>query len=130
MKVEHERALLLASIDAEAAKVPHRTHGILLRATLFVLTAVGVLALSIFTKEWIAGVVAIGIAELLMRVRRWYWTGVEEALWIGGVLSLIAALPNTGADEALLVIAAGLAVVGARVRNPLFGAAAASFVAA
>lgn len=129
MRVEHERALMLASIDAEAAKVPHRTHGILLRTTLFVLTAIGVLALTFYTKEWIAGVIAIAVAEFLILVRRWYWTGVEEALWFGGVLSLIAALPNTGSDEALLVVAAGLALAGARVRNPLFGAAAASFVA-
>ena len=39
MNVEHERALMLPAI-AEAT-VPHRTHGILLRATLFVLTLIG-----------------------------------------------------------------------------------------
>lgn len=129
MRVEHERALLLASIDAEAATVPHRTHGILLRATLFVLTAIGILAFQFFTSEIIAGIASLALAEFLMRRLRWSWTGVEEALWIGGVFLLIAALPHTGADEALLVIAAGAALAGARVRNPLFGALAASFVA-
>lgn len=130
MKVGHERALMLAGIDAEAGKVPHRTHGILLRATLFVLTAIGVLALNFFWGEVPAGIISILLAEFLILARRWWWTGVEEALWIGGVMSFIAALPSTGAPEALLVIAAGAAIAGARVRNPLFGAAAAGFVAA
>jgi hypothetical protein len=130
MKVEHERALMLQSIDAEAGKVPHRTHGILLRATLFVLTAIGVFALTVLWNAGIAGVLSIALAESLILARRWWWTGVEEALWIGGVMSLISELPNTGAAESLLVIAAGAAIAGARVRNPLFGAVAASFVAA
>ncbi|HEX6097279.1 MAG TPA: hypothetical protein VF432_13200 [Thermoanaerobaculia bacterium] len=130
MKVEHERALMLESIDAEAGKVPHRTHGILLRATLFVLTAIGVFALTVLWNVGIAGVLSIALAEYLILARRWWWTGVEEALWIGGVMSLISELPNTGADESLLVIAAGAGLAGARVRNPLFGAVAASFVAA
>lgn len=130
MKVEHERALLLASIDADAAKVPHRTHGLLLRATLFFFTAIGVIALAFFIeKEWITGIIALAVAEFLILRLRWFWTGVEEALWLGGVLALISSLPHTGAPEAMLVIAAALGVAGARVRNPLFGAAAAGFVA-
>jgi hypothetical protein len=128
MNVEHERALMLPEIAGAA--VPHRTHGILLRATLFVLTAIGVGALHVFTSGLFAGLAAIAVAEVLILRWRWWWTGVEEALWIAGAYSLISELPNTGSPEALLVLAAGAAIPGARVRNPLFGAVAASFVAA
>jgi uncharacterized membrane protein len=137
MKLEHERALMLPAIAGDAAKVPHRTHGILLRATLFILTLVGVFSLNFFLDQIrvprqgvAAGLIAIAIAELLIRKGRWWWTGVEEALWIGGVYSLISELPSSGKPEAMLVLAAGAAIPGARVRNPLFGALAAGFVAA
>ena len=135
MKIEHERALMLPEIAA--ATVPHRTHKILLRATLFVLTIVGVVALYFFFDQidvayegFATGVVAISLAEVLIRKWRWWWTGVEEALWIGGVYALIIELPSRGTPESLLVLAAGAALPGARVRNPLFGALAAGFVAA
>jgi hypothetical protein len=135
MKVEHERAWMLPAVAA--ANVPHRTHKILLRAALFVLTCVGLFALYLFLEQIkvsmagiVTGVIAISVAEILIHGLRWWWTGVEEALWIGGVTALISELPSTGAPEAMLVLAAGAAVAGARVRNPLFGALAASFVAA
>lgn len=109
---------------------------ILVRVTLFVLTAIGVLALNFFLDELgvprqgiAAGLIAIALAEYLILVRRWWWTGVEEALWIGGIYSLISELPSTGRPEAMLVLAAGAAIAGVRVRNPLFGALAASFIA-
>jgi hypothetical protein len=135
MKLEHERALMLPSV-AEAT-VPHRTHGILLRATLFVLTLIGVFSLNFFLDQVdvpqngvVAGLAVLVIAEILILRWRWWWTGVEEALSIGGVYSMISELPSSGTPEAMLVLAAGAAVPGARVRNPLFGALAASFVAA
>ncbi|MGZ8708762.1 MAG: hypothetical protein ACXW28_00940 [Thermoanaerobaculia bacterium] len=147
MKLEHERALMLAGVDApspgaasildEAAKVPHRTYGILLRATLFVLTVVGVVGLYFFLDQIdisyhgiATGIIAIALGESLIRRWRWWWTGVEVALWIGGLYSLISELPSRGTPESLLVLAAGAAIPGARVRNPLFGALAAGFIAA
>lgn len=136
MKLEHERALMFGAILPDAAKVPHRTHGVLLRATLFVLTGIGVLGLNFFLDQIdlepqgvIAGILAIALAEYLIRARLWYWTGVEEALWIGGVYSMISELPSSGRPEANLVLGAAAAVAGARVRNPLFGALAAGFFA-
>lgn len=136
MKVEHERALMLESIvPGAAASVPHRTYRVPLRATLFVLTCFGVLALNFFFDELnvprqglVAGVIAIAFAELLILAGRWWWTGVEEALWIGGLYSMIAELPNRGPHE-MLVLAAGAAIAGARVRNPLLGALAAGLFA-
>jgi hypothetical protein len=137
MNVEHERALLLPDAAGGPGAVPHKTHGILLRITLFVLTTVGVLVLYFLLdrldvpRQGIAtGLICIALAELLILKWRWWWTGVEEALWIGGIYSLISELPSTGAPEALLVLGGGAAVAGARVRNPLFGALAAGFVAA
>lgn len=147
MKLEHERALMLSTVRTsspgvaaildEAAKVPHRTYGILLRATLFVLTVIGVVGLYFFLDQIdvsypgiATGVIAIALGEHLIRRWRWWWTGVEEALWIGGLYSLISELPSRGTPESLLVLAAGAAIPGARVRNPLFGALAAGFIAA
>lgn len=136
MRVEHERALMLPDV-AGAVDVPHRTHKLLLRATLFLLALAGVGGLNFFLdaigvpRQGIAaGLVSIALAELLILVRRWWWTGVEEALWIGGIYSMISELPSSGTPEAMLVLAAGAAIPGARVRNPLFGAVAAAFVAA
>ena len=135
MKIEHERALLLPA--AAGVSVPHQTHNLLLRATLFALTCLGVLALVFFLDQIdvprqgiAAGLISIALAEFLILRKRWWWTGVEEALWIGGVYAMITELPSSGRPEAMLVLAAGAAIPGARVRNPLFGALAASFVAA
>lgn len=137
MRVEHERALMLPEAAGGAAAVPCRTHGLLLRATLFVLTLLGVFSLNFFLDQVevpqngvFAGLIAIVVAEVLILRQRWWWTGVEEALWIGGAYAMISELPSSGRPEAMLVLAAGAAIPGARVRNPLFGALAASFVAA
>lgn len=138
MKVEHERALLLRMrVPAAKVAVPWRTHGILLRIVLFGLTcaAAGALywlldALAVPNHRVLTGVIAIAAAEVLIFGARWWWTGVEEALWICGVYALIRALPESGAPEAILVAAAGAAIAGTRVRNPVFGAQAATFGAA
>jgi hypothetical protein len=131
MNVAEERALLLPIPQPTT----WRTHGLLLRCTLFILTCVGVLAFNVLLDRLyvprqgiVAGVLCIALAEWLIRAR-WFWTGVEEALWLGGIFSMISELPSSGAPEASLVLASGAAVAGARVRNPLFGAAAAILVA-
>lgn len=138
MKVEHERAVALRMrIPSARVEIPWRTHGILLRAVFFGLTLLGVVALRWCLDEMQVakpgiptGIGAILLAEVLILGARWWWTGVEEALWIGGAYALINELPDSGQPEAMLVLAAGAAVPGARVRNPLFGAVAAGFVAA
>ena len=75
----------------------------------------------------VTGAAAIVLAEVLIS-RRWFFTGVEAALWIGGVFALISELPRSGTPESMLVLAAASGIAGARVRNPLFGALAAVFV--
>ncbi|HUP60817.1 MAG TPA: hypothetical protein VNA69_10405 [Thermoanaerobaculia bacterium] len=134
MNAANERALvlrnLLEDVAPPAAKtidVPHRTYGIVLQIVFFVLTCLGLLALGVFSAGVVTGVIALALAEYLIRARRWWWTGVESALWIGGLFWMLSALPHSGKPEALLLIAAASAVAGARVRNPLFGALALGF---
>ena len=146
MNVAHERhhtlrerlrdeKLLTPSI-AEQLEHRWRTNSVFVQAVFFVLTSI---ALGSFYglchvfkvpgEGIVTGVVALAIAEYLIRARRWFGTGVEAALWLGGLIALITELPSSGAPEAILVFGAACAVAGARVRNPLFGAAAASLVA-
>ena len=136
MSVLHERALRLrALLPRVPVEIPWRTHTVLLRAVFFVLTLVGIGALYAFfdlldvpLKGVVAGVIAIALAEFLINARRWWWTGVEEALWIGGLYAMLSELPRSGTPESNLVMAAGAAIPGVRVRNPLFGALAAIFI--
>lgn len=103
-----------------------RSYGIFVALILFFFTALGVAATAYLTDEALAGVGAIAIAEVLI-ARRWFGTGVESALWIGGLFALIAALPSEGKPEAALLFAAASALAGWRVRNPFLGALAAIF---
>lgn len=141
MNVEHERnhavrsllkdeKLLRPELAAQLEQ-PWRTNGVIVQAIFFVLTCIGILAfygflslLKIGYAGVITAVVAIALAEWLIRSWRWYRTGVEAALWIGGLLAAISELPRSGTPESILVIAAAFAIAGARVRQPLFGAVA------
>ena len=133
MSVQQERVLLLRHLAA--MEIPWRTHGLLLRAVLAVLTALGLLAFWFLLDELkvpgngvVAGAIALVAAEVLIHGLRWWWTGVEEALWIGSMFCFVSELPNSGLPEAALVLALAAAIPGWRMRNPLFGAAAAYFL--
>ena len=145
MNAQHERNLFLRARlrgegvrnDGVAAQldVPWRTNGLLAQAAFFLLTCIGLGAfygllhvVDLGGEGIVAGVVAIGLAEYLIGARRWFFTGVEAALWLGGLFALISELPSSGKPEAMLVIAAACSIAGARVRNPLFGALAAVFI--
>ena len=127
MTVAEERRRALASRYPELREP--RGYGLLAQAVFFLLTAAGLGAFYALTEaELVTAVIAIVLAEYLILGRGWFHTGVEAALWIGGLLAAISALPNSGAPEANLLIAAAFAVAGWRVRQPLFGAVAAYFV--
>lgn len=112
-----------------------KSNGLLVRLVFFFLASI---ALGTFYGFWRAvgvpgadvmtALAGIGLAEHLIRSRKWFWTGVEEALWVGGGLALLSALPSSGKPESMLVIGAVFAASCARVRNPLFGGIAAIFV--
>jgi hypothetical protein len=145
MNAQHERNLFLRARlrsdgllnDGIAAQLemPWRANGVLAQAAFFVLTCIGLGAfygllhvVDMGGEGIVAGVAAIALAEYLIGARRWFFTGVEAALWLGGLFALISELPSSGKPEAMLVLAAACGIAGARVRNPLFGALAAIFV--
>ncbi|GEM_PF-1361552 len=112
-----------------------KRHGALAALAFFVLTALAVSAFAAFCElisltTFFAAAVCITAAELLIRRRRMYGSGIETALWIGGLLSLIFGLPHSGAPEALLVIAAAFAIAAWRMQSAIFGTIGAVFVAA
>jgi hypothetical protein len=71
---------------------------------------------------------SIIVAELLIWRAHFWRTGVESALWLGGLYAFILSLPHSGKPEAWLVLAAATALAGWRVRNALFGALAAVYI--
>lgn len=127
---------LLTAEVAARLEVPWRYHRLVAYCVFFLLTAAGVGAFyglcHAFDATYpgvITAVFAIVLAEYLIGARRWFHTGVEAALWLGALFAAVNDLPSSGEPEAILVLAAVFAVAGARVRNPLFGAAATVCVA-
>jgi hypothetical protein len=114
--------------------VSWRSYGVVAQCVFFILTAIGMAAayglshvVGLPLRGVFAGVAFVATAEFLIH-QKWFGTGVEAALWIGGLIAMISELPSSGKPEAMLVFAAVCAIAGARVRNPIFGAAAAIFV--
>jgi hypothetical protein len=128
MRVADERALAVRELTGLPLEVPWRVYGLFPQVVFFVLACCAVVAACALFGGIVTGVLALALAEVLIRRYRWGRTGVEAALWLGGLFALISELPHSGQPEALLVMAAAAAVAGARVRNPLFGALAAGLV--
>lgn len=109
---------------------PWRSHGIVLSIVFFGLTVLAIVALNALAELWhlpegmVTAAVAIAVAEWLIHRRRFFGTGIESALWLGALFSIIFALPSSGKPEALLVFVAACAIAGFRVRSALFGCAA------
>jgi hypothetical protein len=103
---------------------------IVMQIVLFILTIVAISALYwlcfelSLPKGWTTLLVCLAVAEVLIQRARFWRTGVESALWIGGLFAFIFSLPSSGKPEAILVFVAAAAIAGWRVRNPLFGALA------
>jgi hypothetical protein len=106
-----------------------RSNGFIVQSVFFVLTMVGIAAFYALSRSGlVTGMASLALGEYLIRERRYGRTGVEAALWLGGLLALVTELPRTGSPEALLVLAAASGIAAFRVRNPLFGVLAAVFV--
>jgi hypothetical protein len=94
----------------------------------FILTALAVQLLYwlcdlLIGKTVIAAVIALAVAEWLIRRYGFWRTGVEEGLWIGGLIAFLRTLPESGHPQ--IALAAVFAIAGLRLRKALFGAAAA-----
>src|SRR5262249_24964825 len=132
--VAEERALELRRRKIDAAEVSWRRNGLLLALVFFALTLAGLAAtfwlleLWHLPKGWITAALAIVTSEVLIRRYRFFGTGVEAALWLGGLFAWILGLPGKGSPDALLLFAVAAAVAGYRMRNALFGAIASVFV--
>src|SRR5687767_4916021 len=136
--VADERAMeLRARGFAAPMEIEWRRNSIGLSTLFFVLTAIGIVATYAFLdlvnvpgRGFLTFAISIAIAELLIRQFRFYGTGIESALWIGGLFAFIIGLPGEGRVEVLLLFAVAAAVAGFRVRNPLIGVLAPAFVIA
>ncbi|HEX6159875.1 MAG TPA: hypothetical protein VF111_06895, partial [Thermoanaerobaculia bacterium] len=110
-----------------------RSSGILAQIVGFGLTAAGVALFSafcelLFDSTLFAGLISIALAEWSILRLRWWSTGVESALWVGGLFALIFALPGEGKPEALLLFMAASIAGVVRLRQPWFGALATIFL--
>jgi hypothetical protein len=145
MNEQHERNLhLRGRLRSEGVfneaferqlEVPWRISGLLLQIVFFVLTLIAVGAFSgllhVLRVPYVGvvtGAAAIVVAEVLI-ARRWFFSGVEAALWLSGLFSFVTELPRSGTPESFLILAAVCGIAGVRVRNPIFGAVAAIFIA-
>lgn len=135
MTVDDERALLFARRSGIRAATGWRTQGVLMQIVLFVLTALGVMVFRLFLdqmnvepKNVIVAILAIGLAEFLIRVRRWSFTGVEAALWAFALYGFLVDVPYHDESEVFPLYALATALAGFRTRNPVLGGLAAFFV--
>lgn len=110
-------------VDAALA-APWKSNGPVASIVFFALTSLAVaftfgLCKLLDIPGGFVTLIAIAAAEALIIGQRWFGTGVESALWLGGLLAFIFSLPSSGKPEALLVIAAAVLISGLRVRNAI-----------
>lgn len=134
--IAEERAEALHRIVPSQPAPPWKHNGLLLRIVFTVLAAIAVsAAFGFFTllhlpKGILTAMLAIGVAEWLIKEHRFFRTGVESSLWLCGTFAFIFGLPSQGKVEAILVFAAAAALSGWRMRNAFFGVFAAILVVA
>jgi len=111
-----------------------RSRSIILPIVFFVLTCVAIGATyGLFDRLYLpkglwTAILCIVTAEVLIRRFHFQGTGVESALWTGGLFAFIFGIPSEAKPEGLLLFALACAIAGVRVRNPLIGALTAVFV--
>ena len=89
----------------------------------------GLMELFGIPQELFTFVASFAVAELLIRGKRLFHAGPEEALWIAGLIALLFALPGSPNEESLLLFAAVFIAAGARMRNAFFIAVAGPLLA-
>lgn len=132
--VAEERALAVQRNSGIAAESPWRAYSLPVWITFFVLTSLALLAFwwlcddARLNAGYMTAVVALLGAEVLIRFGHFAETGIEGALWLGGLVSLITALPGEESPEVLLLFALAAALAAGRLRNPIFATGAAGLV--
>jgi hypothetical protein len=142
---QEERWRVLAS-RYETLRVLAHTHGeagswkyatLLSRCLFFVLGlfAAGLtysmmyLMSGLSSAGFIAGCTLLVVAEALINAKRMFASGIEESLWVAGILMLVFAIfqlfPGNNELLAIWLVAAALALAGWRLLNPLLTTAAA-----
>jgi hypothetical protein len=122
--------------ELAALQSPWQSNSTKIRLVFFVLTSFaisvffGLMKLFSLPAGYVTCVVCIAGAEWLIRAKKMFGTGVESALWVGGLLGFIFGLPSEGKVEALLVFAAAFLIAGLRMRNAWFTTIAALLVIA
>ena len=107
-----------------------RTASLLSRCAFFVLGLVAAGMIGIITARLgptgalvIAGLASIAVAEWLILSRRHFWSGIEEALGVVGLIMLaVECWSRVGWSESVgaRFVCAALAIAGLRLLNPLF----------
>ena len=107
---------------------------IIARSAFFVLGAIaaGLTAamLTIMVRPaatFLTGVVLLAAAEWLILQKRLFHAGIEEALWVGGILALALSLRPQAPLSSSVVIALALGAAAIRLLNPLISALASSW---
>jgi hypothetical protein len=95
------------------ARIAAAAAGLILTGAIFGFAAVTHLPFG----RWITAIVAIALAELLVRAGRRYRSGIEEALFLAGGVTLVSALPGKGSEDVLLLLAVVFAIAGYRLLN-------------
>jgi hypothetical protein len=131
--VEEERLLVAAEqAHVRLAERPWIRSRLFTRIAFFILTLMGVsaffgmisLVADYHAGFWMLAIVAGVAAELLIRGKRLFGAGPEEALWMTCTLAVLASLldglRSPGIVTICLLAAMAFAVAGLRVLNPLF----------
>jgi hypothetical protein len=120
LNAEEERGLLAATLTRWTGS------GIVSRLVYFALTMVcmgalyGLIDLAGLPAKPIAAVLALAAAELLILRFGLFRAGPDEALYAGGLLLIVASLPAHSDEVGILLVALGMLLAGARLRNGFF----------
>lgn len=121
---------------AIAALVPGwKSSGIFARGAFFLLGLLcvgalfGIQEVAHFKADgWVTAAVAIGLAELFIDHYGFLRTGIEEALYIGGLYAIIFGFHGPPRNEGLILFAIATLIAGLRLANAFFAAGSVAFM--
>ena len=125
---ERKGAIDALAKDWRLARTIVRIVGFVVGAVL-VASLFGFLSLLEMPGKGIAtAIVSIAVAEVLIARGRFWKSGIEEVLWIGGLFAIIFDLPGPARNEGLLLFAFASLLAAIRLLQPWFATAFVGFV--